>query len=283
MRPSLIRKSAVVLVLVALAVAAYPFRNEIAMKVIHAKRLALDQEPCPKQTARTMVAFVFGQSNSANSGAARHRAGPTVMNLFEGRCFPAQDPLLGADGVRGSVWPVFGDDVAREHDAIVIVAAGVGGVRVGEWNGRLIPLLMQRLEETKAAGYHVTHFLWHQGEGDASAGTPSADYVRDLRAVISRTRAVFPDAGFWIATASVCSNAGSSEVVAAQRSLVDPAHGIYAGPNTDSIPLADRRDGCHFGANAQAKVAGMWADAVRSRQPPDVAGRDTDARESTRR
>ncbi len=59
------------------------------------------------------VLFVFGQSNSANHAKDRYVAGNEVVNFnpHDGRCYQAEDPLLGADGSGGSVWGRLGDDL----------------------------------------------------------------------------------------------------------------------------------------------------------------------------
>ena len=62
------------------------------------------------------VLFVFGQSNSANAARDRYVAGNEVINFnpHDGRCYQTQDPLLGPDGLGGSVWGRLGDDLVSE-------------------------------------------------------------------------------------------------------------------------------------------------------------------------
>ena len=54
---------------------------------------------CPKQTQRTAVLLIAGQSNAANSAAQRHetRHPDRVLNFMGGRCYVAASPLLGLD------------------------------------------------------------------------------------------------------------------------------------------------------------------------------------------
>ena len=243
-------------------VAAWLGPSRIASEVLYVKRLVADRVDCPAQTPRTMVAFVFGQSNAANSGAYRHRAGNSVVNFAHGRCFRAQDPLIGAGGIHGSVWGIFADMVASRHDHVLLVPAGVGATAIAQWNSELAPMLVERKRELRMAGYSVTHYLWHHGESDAAAATPSREYERELRALIARVRADERNVPFWVATASVCQNAGNASIAAAQRAVVQPAEGVFAGPDTDALEPADRHDGCHFSRQGQEKVAAMWAAAV---------------------
>jgi len=260
--PLLARWIALLAAFGALLAAAWPGASRIASEVVYVKRLVADRIDCPTQTPRTMVAFVFGQSNAANSGAYRHRAGGSVVNFARGRCFRAQDPLVGAAGIHGSVWGIFADMVAHRHDHVLLVPAGVGGATIAQWNSELAPMLAERKRELRMAGYKVTHYLWHQGESDAAAATQPREYERELRGLIARVRADDRNVPFWVAAASVCRNAGSASLAAAQRAVVHPAEGIFAGPDTDALEPSDRHDGCHFSRQGQEKVAAMWAGAV---------------------
>src|SRR5215831_8045807 len=53
---------------------------------------------------RTAAMLILGQSNAANSGAAPHVPARRVFNfnLFDGNCYLAKDPLLGATESRGN-------------------------------------------------------------------------------------------------------------------------------------------------------------------------------------
>src|SRR5690606_30898496 len=120
----------------------------------------------------------FGQSNAANSLERRYSA-PKAVNFHDGKCYPAQDPLLGTTNQYGSVWTL----LASKLDVpVVIIAAGVGGSSVKRWaSGDLHDDMQRTLRGTK---YRVTHFLWHQGETDATDGTTADEYAAALRSVI---------------------------------------------------------------------------------------------------
>jgi hypothetical protein len=61
-------------------------------------------------SGRIMVALVFGQSNSANSGETPYKSRQGVYNFYKGKLYRAQDPLLGATGDGGSVWTRLGNN-----------------------------------------------------------------------------------------------------------------------------------------------------------------------------
>jgi Carbohydrate esterase, sialic acid-specific acetylesterase len=244
--------------LIAGAAVAYPH------KALHLARLAFDRVPCPPQTDRTMVAVAFGQSNAGNQAQYRHRARANVLNFFDGSCFRAKDPLLGAEGMRGSIWTLMGDSLSERFDYVVVAPVAVGSTRIAHWNGALAERLEERLAALKAGGYRVTHFLWQQGEADAGV-TPASEYAAALSALIARSRRDFPAAGFWVAQASRCGTLADPGIRRAQSEVVAPGLGIYPGPNTDTIPREQRFDGCHFARSGQERAARLWAEAISGR------------------
>lgn len=231
---------------------AYPGKREVARPAI---------------TPRTMVAFVFGQSNSANHGSEKfHATSPAVVNFWDGRYFAAEDPLLGASGEGGSPWTLMADRLieARTFDGVILVAAGIGSTDVREWStgGRLNGMLEKRLAETKDAGLTVTHFLWHQGESDNLASR-AATYDAAMRPVIALTKRYFPQSKFFVAQATLCGtgNVADVELQKIQRDFAR-LPGVYAGPNTDEIGFADRHDGCHLNGRGLEKHAAGWSAAI---------------------
>lgn len=83
------------------------------------------------------VLFVFGQSNSANAGKDLYVAGDEVINFnpHDGRCYQTQDPLLGPDGLGGSVWGRLGDALVSEglYRRVLIAPFGIGGTEIVRW------------------------------------------------------------------------------------------------------------------------------------------------------
>ena len=231
---------------------AYPGKYEVARPAI---------------TPRTMVAFVFGQSNSANHGSARfHAASPAISNFWSGKFYAAEDPLLGATGDRGGPWVLMANRLieAGAFDQVILIAAGVGASSVQEWTtgGRLNAMLVQRLAEARHAGLTVTHFLWHQGEQDNSAAR-AADYDAAIQPVIALTKRFFPQSKFFAAVATLCGtgNVPNPKLQRVQRDLVR-LPGVFAGPNTDEIGFADRQDGCHLNGSGLRKHADGWVAAI---------------------
>lgn len=220
--------------------------------------------PRPTIGSRTMVAFVFGQSNSANHGDEKFATtDPRVVNFWNGRYFLAQDPLLGATGTGGSVWTRMAQQLVdtRVFDSIVLVAAGIGATPVAAWTdgGSLHGMLEQRLASVRDAGLEVTHFLWHQGESDNSAAGAAA-YDAAMQPIIALTRRYFPHSKFFIARATICGKGAvpNIDLQAAQAGLARLPR-VYVGPNTDAIGNDGRYDDCHFNGIGLDRHAAGWA------------------------
>ena len=218
---------------------------------------------CPAQTAHTMVMVTLGQSNSANHLGHRYRAAnERIVNFWNGRCYIARDPLLGATGDAGSQWVVLANRLIAQHDFIVIVAMG-NGIRdksVTDWNGSLSGRYRSTLDELKSS-YTATHFLWHQGEADSRL--KADEYASELATVIAQARNVFPKSRFYVSQASLCREGTSPAVREGQRRVL--GNGVFPGPDTDRLDaLEDRYDGCHFSMVGQEKIAEMWGAILKA-------------------
>lgn len=223
---------------------------------------------CPKQTDRTAVLLISGQSNSANHGGMRFSSkhpGKTV-NYFAGHCYPVASPLLGATGMRGESWSPLADRLIESglYDRVVIVTTGIGGTKIGRWQegGDLNRMLLGVVSDLRDR-YHATHFLWHQGERDLALKTSSADYAASFMSLVATLRAAKVDAPVFISVASRCGQPGDwkddDAITTAQRGLVDPAKGIFLGPETNLlVPPSDRYDRCHFDGPGQQAFADAW-------------------------
>jgi hypothetical protein len=219
------------------------------------------------QGKRLMVALVFGQSNSGNGGETRATAGNDVYVFHQGRLAAADDPLPGASGSGGSVWTRLGPRIVERGlaDAVVFVPVVVGGSPIERWtpDGDVHPLLVTALDDLASAGIPLTHLLWHQGESDAGRGTPPADYVARFHSMLETFRSRGIDAPVLVSVATLCRAHRPDDVIRdAQRSLVNPELGIFAGPDTDLLGYAYRYDGCHFSTEGLEAFSDSWLAAL---------------------
>jgi hypothetical protein len=217
------------------------------------------------------VLLILGQSNAANHGQGRFAAGPQVCNFnpFNGRIYPAADPLLGATGGGGSPWCAMSDAlIARGFaDEILLVPVAVGGSTVADWapGGPRNHRLMYALDRLAKHGSAPTHILWHQGEADALYGTSGDDYVASFDRFAGSLRACGITGPIYVAIATYFGIPPGHErqqatIAAAQARLIDPAAGILQGPCTDLI--RDRYDDCHFDETGLRKHAAAWVEVL---------------------
>lgn len=232
--------------------------------------------------------LALGGSNAANTADVPHRSGADarVLNLFQGRCYIANSPLLGSSGRWGDSWTRLGNLLLEQHqvDRVILIPAGVEQSRVADWkpDGRLNPLLADLLGQTRPR-YAITQVLWQQGEADFLAGTDPAQYRADfleMKETLSRGGVRAP---ILVAVATGCGHLATwrpdNPLAQAQRRLVASSQGILTGVDADRmLDEHDRFHQCEFAALGQEKLAAAWASALtqpgviapagREREPP---------------
>ena len=244
------------------------------------------QVPCLGERARSLVMVPFGQSNAASHGESAYKPAGDVVNFnwTDRHCYLAEDPLLGASGDsgRGSIWTRLADKLQRNglFERIVIAPIAVDGSHVAEWvpEGKLWPRLPAVVQGLRANGLEPDMFLWVQGEADASVTADPDAYKRDFLAMAAGIREIVGSrAPIFIAVATLCYGQdtgpvlehvepetraakwmGQEAIQQAQRQLVDPARGLYPGPDLDFIGTPARWDGCHLSTYGLDVAADLW-------------------------
>jgi hypothetical protein len=230
--------------------------------------------PCPKQTPRTAVLFIAGQSNAANSGAQRHetRYPDRVLNFMGGRCYVAHSPLLGSTGFAGESWTLMADQLieAGAFDRVILAPVAVGASNVGQWaKGGALNTSMIPLVQDLVTHYRVTHVLWHQGESDFTLKTDPARYKQQFLSFVDTLRANAVDATVFVSTATRCLTGWSqpNAIESAQRELASARSGFRPGVDTDTLlSPQDRYDDCHMADSGEVKTAKAWA-AILTQRP----------------
>jgi hypothetical protein len=217
---------------------------------------------------RTAVILIFGQSNGANSGAVPYLPVRRVFNfnVFDGNCYVAKDPLLGATDFRGNFASRMADLLVERgaFDSVLLAPIGVGGTRVEDWTTgglrhRRLQVAVARIAER---GLSFTHVLWHQGETNAGPGADRDAYIAAFMNIHAALRWYGVDAPIYVAQASLCRSPPDETIRAAQRALVNPQLGILAGPDTDAIGFEHRYDGCHMSESGLIRHAELWAHVL---------------------
>jgi Carbohydrate esterase, sialic acid-specific acetylesterase len=201
---------------------------------------------------RTAVIIILGQSNAANHGAGRYIAKHRVdnFNIYDGNCYHAADPLLGASGDEGNFATRLGDKLIDGglFDRVILAPIAMGGTTVEQWAdegmfNRRILALIRRLYD---AGLPTDFILWHQGEGNPGMGDADGrQYRKNLLEVVATFRRYGVNAPFFVALATRCGDAPHPNAVnirAGQKGAVNPIARIYLGPDTDTIGIEHRWD-----------------------------------------
>jgi hypothetical protein len=229
---------------------------------------------CSSEQATTIV--ILGQSNAANFAQGRYIAKRNVVNfsIYDGQCYPAADPLIGASGDSANFATRLGDLLIAHGiaDRVILAPIGMGNTRIEDWapNGvfnRRILVLIRRLYE---ANLRPDLILWQQGEGNREDEDPGGlRYCGNLVDIVGTFRSYGVDAPFLIALSALCRAPHPNEgfVRAGQLAAVNQKLGTFLGPDTDQIGPADRYDGCHMSEAGVKKQAEMWADVITKLAP----------------
>ena len=226
------------------------------------------------------VFLALGQSNAANHGESRYRPSREVYTLsfLDMRCYRAEDPLPGSSGTGGSVWPRLGDKLIANgtFDRVLFIPIAFGGSFITDWipGGSMharVALALERLKTGRRDGaIPISAVLWQQGEAEANHTKMSADAYRlhfaDLVAAL-RSHAVF--APVFISQTTLCKAAehpfdNRAAIREGQQLAITPEYGILAGPDTDSIGIEHRFDGCHFSDSGLNQCAALWSSTLQA-------------------
>lgn len=240
------------------------FRDVAGRREVPCAPFAGDSDP-----RRRPVLLTLGQSNSANSGETKHvaREGVLNLNLHDGRCYHAEDPLLGPGGDGGSVWTRLGDQLIESGaEQVLIVGIGIGGSEIARWapGGDLHVRVEHAARVLEEMNIRPTHVLWHQGETDARLETGGSEYERMFGELLEAIRDYGVDAPVYPAAASICRGITNDEIRSAQLSLPVRLEGVYPGADTDRLDEPDQRfDRCHFSDKGLSDHAALWVGALR--------------------
>lgn len=228
---------------------------------------------------RSVILLVAGQSNAANFGAFGDEGPPPPasgaignLNIFDGECYVAQPPLLGADGGLDSPWVRLAGHLLASGaaDSVLLVPIAVGSTTIQRWaRGACRPRFDYAADALEQHGLAASLVLWHQGESDARSSRVStyASMFFEMHASVRRR----VRARWVVAQATWCGDAdrGDAELrrVQAQLPAALPGH-VWPGPNTDRLNgSAMRRDECHMTSDGLDAAARLWASSVLSALP----------------
>ena len=233
---------------------------------------------CPVQNASSAVILVLGQSNSANHSERKFvtQFPRRVINFYQGKCYTAQSPLLGASGLEGEYLTPIGDALIETgiFQNVLIVNTSIGGSKVGDWaiSGPLAKRLKITLNSL-GLKYKVTNIIWHQGESDFTSKTSLNDYRSSFKSLENSLQKNGVTAPILVVISTICGyNSNWTEknpVALAQKSLIDDRY-IFLGLDADAtLGIKDRRPqspsqepNCHLSERGQSVVSSAIAKKI---------------------
>ncbi len=236
-------------------------------------------EPFAGDAADRAVLLAFGQSNSANAARDRYVPIHEIVNFnpHDGKCYRAEDPLLGPDGFAGAVWGRVADELVHAglYRQVLIAPIGIGGTELARWvpGGDLHMRVEATAGRLAGLGIRPTHVVWHQGESDVFAGTSTEAYTSQFTALAASLETLGIDAPVFPAVATRCyfredmevEYADSAERIRVAQQGLPELPNVFPGPDTDTISGDQfRPDGCHFTAKGIAAHARLWVEALES-------------------
>jgi hypothetical protein len=228
---------------------------------------------CPAPGASVAVLLTMGQSNSANHGEklyhTRHQG--RVVNYFDGECYDASSPLLGATGERGEFLTYLADLLvdSGKFSAVVLVPSSIGGTPVSRWqrDGDLNEMVLSVVNQVQKR-YRVTHILFHQGEADFRNYTSAKVYASSFNSLKDTLREVGVDAPFFVSISTKCGRDAhwlpDNPTASGQQMVVAGDSRVFLGANTDLLLASEDRakDECHLSESGQVKTAQSFALAI---------------------
>jgi hypothetical protein len=244
----------------------------------------------------TLKLFVWGQSLAANSGYSRYAARNTDKTYVyaDGNYYPCIDPIVGAEGLGGSVWSRLADSILGRPinnstvSHVVIACCAQGSTSIIDWapGGRQATTLHRSLSDYIANVGQPTHLAYSQGEQDV--GILSTEQSVDRwQAMLTSVRNLGCTSKIWTSIETICNvrtaadpfdekvirrlpnsyvqiEIGRQNIRAAQRTVGALGADTRPGPTLDLIDWQLRAcgDGCHFGERGLAMAAQAWASAL---------------------
>ena len=231
------------------------------------------QVECPKQDNKTIVLLAVGQSNSTNSQGQKHKSthGSKVINFWDGKCYEAASPLLGATNISGEMWTLLGNELIESNitTQVILIPLGISGSASTRWSssGDLSKDVIHNLHNMI---YSVTHIIFIQGESDFLLKTSYSSYYNNILSFIKTLRQNNINAPIWISITSKCGYGKwfpDNAIANAQNDLSKTNPGVYKGPPTDAtLTDLDRVDGCHFSRPGQSKFTHEAIETIFSKQ-----------------
>jgi len=215
---------------------------------------------CPAEKDAYVIVGI-GQSNSANSAEHRFETNKDIVNFYNGKCYVANDPMLGATGRKGSLWIPLSEQLKIKYKTIVLSTFGVGATKVSDWlnDDHLMPFYKENIDSLTKVYNKPNAVVWIQGESDVS--TPHKVYSEQLQDWFEILRTDFSDSNIYVTGTSYCGNRSNESVLFAQRKQAENIGAIYVGSTDKLVQQSYRYDDCHFSEMGTKALASLIAES----------------------
>jgi hypothetical protein len=217
---------------------------------------------------RPLVLLALGQSNAGNHGSLGDTLAPPLPMITPEGCMLAQQPVPGATGEGGSIWPPMVQALqarALQRPVLVsVLAVDATSIADGTHDDSPLALRLQaQVRSIRAMGFKPDLVLWQQGEADARSGTRPEGYQAGLHALARILDTAGVAAPILLARSTVCRSKPSKDLHVAIDQAVGAKARFLEGPDTDQWAGPDfRRDGCHFNRTGLDLAGKAWAQVV---------------------
>jgi len=225
---------------------------------------------CPIQNKSTAVILVMGQSLSTNESSEKFstKYPQSAINYFNGKCYAANSPLLGATGENGEFITPLADLLieSKKYKTVIIISSGIGGTAINRWQvkGDLHAMVSKTIDQLSST-YKITHIIWQQGESDYLESTTTPAYVNSFYSLYNALLSKNIQAPVFISISSKCGPKwiSNNPISTAQNLLIDNRK-IFLGVNSDKLLDSEDRtpDECHLMGSGQLKIAKSYSEAI---------------------
>ena len=225
---------------------------------------------CPIQNKATAVILVMGQSLSANQSSEKFstKYPQSAINYFNGKCYAANSPLLGATGENGEFITPLADLLiaSKKYKTVIIVSSGIGGTVINRWRakGDLNMMVSKTLDQLSNT-YKITHIIWQQGESDYLESTTTSAYIDSFYSLSNTLIQKNIQVPVFISISSKCGpNWISNNPISTAQNLLIDNRKIFLGVNSDKLLDSEDRtpDECHLMGSGQLKIAKSYSEAI---------------------
>lgn len=229
-------------------------------------RTAVDPGSIPNE--KRCVIAAFGQSNGManfNNYLSRYTVlNSSViynLNIYDGKIYRAESPLLGAGGLLDNWGNEFADKLVAGGycNSVILVPCSIGLTSVAEWaaGGDMNPRIAIAAQWLKIDGLVASAVLFQQGETDNIRGVSGSAYATSLASVIASIQSSFPGVPVFISQTTYFNGTISTAISDAQLAATD-GKTIFAAGNSDTIGNEGRHDNIHFNLFG----SGLWTSIL---------------------